>query len=100
MGALLGVISDIHRVRTNSEDPVDIINDPKQVPHPQATLTKKWAMNFKISFLKLICLYFANLLCFIRLAAQNSQDYSTDLLLIDAYVAELKWNDIINRAVI
>ena len=30
MGALLGVIYDIHRVRTNPEDPMDLRNYPQQ----------------------------------------------------------------------
>ena len=41
-----------------SVDPVDIINDPKQAPHPQATLFKNWMMNFKTSLLKLISFAF------------------------------------------
>ena len=38
-----------------SADLVDIINDPKQDPHPQATLSKNRMI--KISLLKLICLH-------------------------------------------
>ena len=34
--------------------PVDVISDPKQIPHPQTTLSKKRMMNFRISLLKLI----------------------------------------------
>ena len=36
MGALLGVISNIHKVRTNPKDPMDVRNDPKQGNCPQA----------------------------------------------------------------
>ena len=36
MGALLGVISDIHRVHTNPEDPMDVRNDHQQYTNPQA----------------------------------------------------------------
>ena len=36
---------------------VDVGNDPKSGPCRQATLSKNWKMYFKISLLKLICLY-------------------------------------------
>ena len=51
MGALLGIISDIHRVRTNLEDPKDIRNDPQQGIHPQATSSSNYLHKFEISFL-------------------------------------------------
>ena len=35
-GALLGLISDIHRVYTNLEDLVDVRNEPKEGTSPQA----------------------------------------------------------------
>ena len=38
MGALLGVISDIHRVRTNLEDPMHDRYCPQQGTCPQAML--------------------------------------------------------------
>lgn len=40
-GALLGVILDIHWVRTNLEDPVDVGNEPQQGIHLQGVGSKK-----------------------------------------------------------
>ena len=44
MSAILGVISDIHMVHTNLEDPVDVRNDPQQGTHPQAIRSSNFLM--------------------------------------------------------
>ena len=42
MVALLGVIYDIHRVRTNLEDPMDVRNDPQLGTRPQAACSSNF----------------------------------------------------------
>ena len=47
---MLGVISDIHRVRTNPEDPMDVRNYPQQGTHPQAMFFKFSDVNLGSDF--------------------------------------------------
>ena len=44
MDVLLGVISDIHRVRTNLENLLDVRNDPQQGTGPQAICSSNFLM--------------------------------------------------------
>ena len=44
MRVLLEVISDIHRVRINPEDPMDVRNDPQQDTCPQAVSSSNFLM--------------------------------------------------------
>ena len=43
-GALLGVISDIHRVRTKTDNTVDVRNNPQQDTHSQVVCSSNFLM--------------------------------------------------------
>ena len=49
MGALLGVISDIHGVQTNLEDPVDVRNVPQQGNCPQVVSSSNFLRGLELS---------------------------------------------------
>ena len=46
---MLGFISDIHRVRTTLEDPVDVRNKPQQGTRPQAVSSSNFLCEFELS---------------------------------------------------
>ena len=50
MGALQGVISDIHRVCTNPEDPVDVRNDPSKAPILKPLVLKFFCVSLSSHF--------------------------------------------------
>ena len=52
MGGLLGVISDIRRVRTNPDDPMDVRNDPHPDTRPQVVCFFKELIRLALSDLQ------------------------------------------------
>ena len=78
-GALLGIISDIHRVHTNLEDPVDVRIEPQQYTLPQAVSSKSffqiWALIFVLLWENITCIQkqCARLLCVFHLSENFSK---------------------------
>ena len=53
-GPLLGIISDIRRVHTNLEDPVDVRNDPQKGIHAKAFSSSNLIVGFELLFFYLL----------------------------------------------
>ena len=76
MGALLGVIFDIHRVHTNPEDPMDVRNDLQQDMSSIHLLFKFLDVNLGSDFVP----SFKKVTCKIKFKVEHTTFMSLDLM--------------------